>query len=178
MSKAEMNESARSANRYLEESRMGDSHQTLKNARDIFLKILGAQRAQQPPPQARDLCYTYNKLRYTCQQLSQLNYDASDRMAMIDRAAEYGKHAVQCAVDSRNVHREAQMRFYHACVSAQRIQLKAEEQCLQVPTELERENARRALEEAWVTLQSIQDLDGRPYERMNARSLSQLLIRS
>lgn len=178
MSKAEMNESARLANKYLEESLLGDSHRTLNNVSDIFLKILDTQRAQQPPPQARDLCYTYNKLRYTYQQLSQLNYDASDRMAIIDRAEEYGKHAVQCAVDSRNVDREAQMRFYRACVLAQRIQLKAEEQCLQVPTELEREHAKRALKEAWVTLQSIQHLDIRPYERMNARSLSQLLIRS
>lgn len=178
MSKAEMNELSRLANGYLEESLTGNSHQALSNAREIFLSILNTQRAQQPAPQARDFCYTYNKLRYTCQQLSLLTHDASDRMELIDRAAEYGKHAVQCAVDSRNVHREAQMRFYHACVFTQSIQLRAEEQCFQAPKELERENARRALEEAWVTLQSIQDLDIRPYERMNARSLSQLLIRS
>lgn len=173
-----MVESTKKANTHLKESLTGDAHENLNRARKIFLDILDAQQAQQPAPQARELCYTYNKLRYTFQQLSKLNLDAGERLKLINRAAEYGKYAVKYAVDSQNVGRQAQMRFYHACVTTQIIQLRAEEQRLQAPTEIERDAARSALEEAWVTLQSIQNLDIGSYERINARSLSQLLIRS
>ena len=70
------------------------------------------------------------------------------------------------------------MRFYHACVTVQNVKLRAEEQHLQTPTQIERDDARTALEEAWVMLQSIQDLDLGSYERMNTHNLRQLRISS
>lgn len=40
------------------------------------------------------------------------------------------------------------MRFYRACVEAQKIKLRKVEQRLQAPTEIERLNAREAIEAA------------------------------
>jgi hypothetical protein len=177
-SHAEMIEMTRKANTYLKECAIEDATANITEANVVFLTILRAQRAQQPAPPAKELCYTYNKLRYTSYQLSQLHSDAGQRMKLIDAAARYGQHAIKYAIDSGNDHRVAQMRFYHACVLAQKVKLAAEEQRFQTPTELERDNARGAIEEAWTMLESIKGSDMGPYHHIKARTLDQLLPRS
>lgn len=178
MNKAEMAELTRKADEHLAQSTAGDAHQNLDEAHSIFLRILSAQQTQQPRAKDKELCHTYNKLRSTCHRLSQLNLDASQRMKHIISAAKYGDQAIKFAEASKNAKREAQMRFYRACVEAQKIQLRTVEQRFQAPTEIEIRNAREAIEVAWKTLQSIGGLEIGLYESMHEQGLRQLFVRS
>ncbi|KAK5691986.1 hypothetical protein LTR97_011157 [Elasticomyces elasticus] len=163
------------ANACLEKSCTADAYKKLIEALSIFEKILCSQRKQQPPAEPRDLCYTYNKLRSTSHRLSHLDFPASQRMKYIDRATQYGEHAIKFAIASKNDNRVAQMQFYHACVQAQKIQLRTVEgQRFQAPMEHERHAAAEAIMMYWTTLQSIEGSDMTSYELMKAQSLGAL----
>lgn len=178
MNKAEMAQLTRKGNAYLEQSRRADPQKNLNEAHHIFDKILSAQKLQQPPAEPKELAHTYNKLRSVSYGLSHLEFAPDRRMKYIDHAACYGDRAIECAVASRNDDRVAQMRFYRACVQAQKLELKTEERRrFQAPTDLEMSNAEDAVVMAWTALQSIEGSDMNLYEPMRVRSLRQLAPR-
>ena len=176
MTKTEMAELTRTANACLEKSTTGSAYQSLDTALRIFEYILRFQQTQDPPVKAKELCHTYNKLRSTSQRLSRLNFDATQGMDHVVRAAEYGDYAIEFAKKSRHESRVAQMRFYRACVGAEEIRLRTADQRFEDPTELERRNAEEAVTEAFVTLQSIHGLEVGLYKPMMEQSLEQLRV--
>ncbi|KAK5717227.1 hypothetical protein LTR15_009116 [Elasticomyces elasticus] len=177
--KPELTQLERKGKVHIEESRTADEYKNLIKAHAIFEKILDSQQNQQPPAEPKELCHTYNKLRSTSHMLSHLNFPATKRMEHIDRATRYGERAIEFAIASRNDIREAQMRFNHACVQAEQIQLRSEEdRRFQAPTEQERRNVRDDINTYWTALRSVKGSDMTLYDPMKARGLRQLMLHS
>ncbi|KAK4930587.1 hypothetical protein LTR49_003001 [Elasticomyces elasticus] len=179
INKPELIQMERKGKVHIEKSRAADEYKNLIKAHSIFEKILDSQQNQQPSAEPKELCHTYNKLRSTSHMLSHLNFPATKRMEYIDRAARYGEPAIQFAIASRNNIREAQMRFNHACVQAEQIQLRSEEdRRFQAPTEQERRNVRDDINTYWTALRSVEGSDMTLYDPMKARGLRQLMLQS
>ncbi|KAK4966329.1 hypothetical protein LTR42_011490 [Elasticomyces elasticus] len=179
INKSELIQLTRKAKAYLEQARIADEYRNLNKGHSTFEKILRIQQEQRPPALPKELCDTFNKLRSTSHMLSHLDFPPSDRMEYIDRAARYGERAIHFAIASQNDTRVAQMRFNHACVQAEKMQLRSEEdQRFEAPTEQERRDVTNDLNLSWTALRSIKGSDMTLYEPMKARALGQLMLHS
>lgn len=141
----------------------------LENAFKGFCRVLDAKRQQTTPaPTAKEFSRVYHKLMSTRLQLSHgQKLTPAQRMTHVRDAGNFGKLALQSAMDSCNSDRVAQMQFYLAYIEGREVQLRLEGPGSSDEALLAKQrSASEAVSMAWATLSSIPNLDMTIYDAM------------
>ncbi|KIV90286.1 hypothetical protein PV10_07605 [Exophiala mesophila] len=169
MTPAETAEVFDQANKLLNKPREAITQADLENAFKGFCRVLDAKRQQTTlAPTPKELARIYHKMMSTCLQLSHsAKLKPVQKTAHVRDAGNFGKLALQSAIESGNGDRVAQMQFYLAYIEARDVQLRMEGQGAPDQALLaKKQSASEAVSMAWATLSSIPNLDMTVYDAM------------